>query len=106
MVKGKGKSDLRRLRLAEAEARRAEGVDSDSTDLSDDDSTIIKAEQKRHGGADDKDLDYAPLFGNPKFTWHTKIPFLRRLWEYRTYRLAELENLNAGLEDLDWDYPL
>lgn len=52
------------------------------------------------------DLDYAPLFGNPELTFHTKIPGVRRPWEDKTYKLAELENLNAGLEDLDWDPPL
>jgi len=116
-IKRNRKRDFRRIK--EKKTDPADEVESDSSDSSDDDSnspSAKAAKQKRRATGtitdrsstflDDSDLDYAPLFGNPKFTWHTKIPIVRRLWEYKIYRLAELENLNAGLEDLDWDYPL
>ncbi|KAK3381256.1 hypothetical protein B0H63DRAFT_475184 [Podospora didyma] len=119
MVTGKRKQDLRHLK----KFSQAEGGDSDSSDSSDDDDSsknTIKAKKKRRGADDatdassltivddndDDDSNYAPLFGKPELTWHTKIPYVRRLWEWKTYRLHELEDLNAGLENLDWDYPL
>ncbi|KAK5658045.1 hypothetical protein OQA88_2601 [Cercophora sp. LCS_1] len=125
MVKGKKKSDLRPLQ--KIREKRKTGDDSDLSDSSDDDSIkAIRAQNlkrkqtynsndsiisntdtsSRFKVVDKEDLDYAPLFGNRKLMWHTKIPLVRRLWEYKTYQLDELRNLDAGLEDLDWDYPL
>ncbi|KAK3362425.1 hypothetical protein B0T25DRAFT_6339 [Lasiosphaeria hispida] len=118
MVKGKRKRDLRYFKQASAD--RPEGHDSDDSDSdgSDDSngtaSDIKKPKRKRKRAANDssstfyndEDDDYAPLFGHKGLTFHTKIPLLRRLWEYKTYRLAELEDLDAGLEDLEWDYPI
>ncbi|KAK0730920.1 hypothetical protein B0H67DRAFT_54401 [Lasiosphaeris hirsuta] len=118
MVKGKRKRDLRYFKQASAD--RPEGHDSDDSDsdASDDSnetsSDIKKPKRKRKRAANDststiyndEDDDYAPLFGHKGLTFHTKIPLLRRLWEYKTYRLADLEDLDAGLEDLEWDYPI
>ncbi|KAK0716273.1 hypothetical protein B0H67DRAFT_260560 [Lasiosphaeris hirsuta] len=53
---------------------------------------------------EDENSDYAPLFHH--FRFHHRIPLLRRLWKYGTYRVWELEGLDAGLEEFEWDYPL
>ncbi|KAK5658057.1 hypothetical protein OQA88_2613 [Cercophora sp. LCS_1] len=47
---------------------------------------------------------YAPLFG--RYTFIGLVPFIRKLWRYRPYRVVELEGLDPGMEDLEWDYPL
>lgn len=112
MVKGKRKRDLRYLKKASED--RPEGHDSDSSDSDSDSSeTDTKGTKRKRKTAvssehyDEDDEDYAPLFGQRGLMVHTKIPFVRRLWEYKTYRLPELEDLDtAGFEDLEWDYPL
>ncbi|KAK1759132.1 hypothetical protein QBC47DRAFT_397946 [Echria macrotheca] len=129
MVKGKRKRDLRYLKEALA-ADRPEGHDSDPEDSDTSDDSLSGDEKpgtmrnrmriRRHKHrkklerqptfSEDDDEDYAPLFGRHRGRLnmvHTKIPLVRRLWEYKTYRLPELQDLDAaGLEDLEWDYPL
>lgn len=129
MVKGKRKRDLRYLKEASA-ADRPDGHDSDvDSDESDSSSSPFQGagsvrktrigrrkhrkkseQQSMFSSSGDDDEDYAPLFGRRRRRLtmvHTKIPFVRRLWEYKTYRLPELQDLDAaGFEDLEWDYPL
>ncbi|RYP50349.1 hypothetical protein DL768_004114 [Monosporascus sp. mg162] len=55
---------------------------------------------------DEEDDEYARFFSLRGFTLHTKIPFVRRLWQYNIYYDTELGQLDSGLEPFDWDYPL
>ncbi|RYP13610.1 hypothetical protein DL765_006811 [Monosporascus sp. GIB2] len=55
---------------------------------------------------DEEDDEYARFFGLRGFTLHTKIPLVRRLWEYSIYHDTEFDQLDSGLEPYDWDYPL
>ncbi|RYP70945.1 hypothetical protein DL770_008179 [Monosporascus sp. CRB-9-2] len=55
---------------------------------------------------DEEDDEYARFFGLRGFTLHTKIPLVRRLWEYSIYCDTEFAQLDSGLEPFDWDYPL
>jgi len=63
--------------------------------------TAGSSENLAAGGGDG---DYAYLFG--RFSLHTRIPYLRRLWKYHVYKLNLLEDVDTGLDDFVWDYPL
>jgi len=63
--------------------------------------TAVSSENLATGG---EDGDYAYLFG--RFSLHTRIPYLRRLWKYHVYKLNLLEDVDTGLDDFVWDYPL
>ncbi len=57
------------------------------------------------GASDDGLIRYAPLPG--LYYFHTKIPYLRRLWRYRWYRRRNARRQNNRWKDTYvWEYPL
>jgi len=80
---------------------------SDCDDSNDSGSESASRRSKQKIQKEEEDDQYAPLFGRRDLTIHTKIPLLRRLWEYHVYQLPELTDfVDAGLTDFEWDYPL
>ncbi|KAK5654263.1 hypothetical protein OQA88_7438 [Cercophora sp. LCS_1] len=54
---------------------------------------------------DDDEREYAYLFG--RWDWHTRIPFIRRLWLWKLYRIrGQRHRLRRSQEGVEWDYPL
>jgi len=108
----KARRNNERFRKLRTSAHRLGDHDSDYASSDDDDSDDSGSEfgtrrYKKTIQKDEEDDDYAPLFGRRGLTIHTKIPLLRRLWEYKVYRLPEAKDFDeVGLTDLEWDYPL
>ncbi|RYP10646.1 hypothetical protein DL764_000530 [Monosporascus ibericus] len=69
-------------------------------------STSSRGSMTAERSIDEVDDKYAHFFGLRDFTLHTKIPLVRRLWEYAIYYDTEFDQLDSGLEPFDWDYPL
>ncbi|KAK4445379.1 hypothetical protein QBC34DRAFT_164894 [Podospora aff. communis PSN243] len=53
----------------------------------------------------DEETQYAHLFN--RWTWHTHIPYVRRLWEWKLYKIRRQKHLmRRSQEGMEWDYPL
>jgi len=53
----------------------------------------------------DDDREYALLFR--RWNWHTRIPYIRRLWEWKLYTVRrQRHRMRRSQEGVEWDYPL
>jgi hypothetical protein len=53
----------------------------------------------------DDNSRYAHLFN--RWTWHTRIPYVRQLWEWKLYKIRRQKHLmRRSQEGMEWDYPL
>ncbi|RYP77399.1 hypothetical protein DL771_001194 [Monosporascus sp. 5C6A] len=84
----------------------SESEESDSSDDGAGSSTSSGRSITAQRSIDEEDDEYARFFGLRGFALHTKVPLVRRLWQYRIYYDSEFGQLDSGLEPFDWDYPL
>ncbi|KAK3339981.1 hypothetical protein B0T25DRAFT_366332 [Lasiosphaeria hispida] len=53
----------------------------------------------------DDNHEYAPIFS--RWRWHTRIPWVRRLWLWNLYEVRRSRHrVRSSQEEWEWDYPL
>jgi len=102
-------SDLEKGHKTKAERRRAQGERVEMESLR----ALAHLTQAREGAeysesenTGDDDREYSHLFG--RWDWHSHIPGVRRLWEWKLYKVrrATGHRMRRSQERYEWDYPL